>query len=322
MRRRITVLLAIILVLGSASAARADNIGAAGDISSPPGGFRGDVATAALLAPESGNGIGLVLPLGDNQYQCGELTYYRQAYNQSWGRFLNITRPAPGNHEYLGGNICTQSAGAARTMSIEEAGGAGYYTYFAGRTPPHPGYYSYDWQGWHFVVLNTTCTVVPGGCTGAMLSWLKADLAANRNHRCTVVYGHHPYLSSAAPYYGQPDLKAIWPTLVLENVDLFIAGHNHAYERLARVRTAGNVDEDWGPGDGDDGHAGVPIVVAGTGGRSLIPFGQIHRASRVRIPGRYGILKIVPDYPSPGRWLQAFKGADGITSDRVQMQCH
>ena len=65
-----------------------------------------------------------------------------------------------------------------------------------------------------------------------MLSWLKADLAANRNHRCTVVYGHHPYLSSAAPYYGQPDLKAIWPTLVLEDVDLFIAGHNHAYERL------------------------------------------------------------------------------------------
>src|SRR5215204_1864789 len=96
MRRRITVLLAVILVLGTASAARADNIGAAGDISSPPGGFRGDVATAALLAPESGNGIGLVLPLGDNQYQCGELTYYRQAYNQSWGRFLNITRPAPG----------------------------------------------------------------------------------------------------------------------------------------------------------------------------------------------------------------------------------
>lgn len=56
----------------------------------------------------------------------------------------------------------------------------------------------------------------------------------------------HPYLVSAAPYPSQPDLKAIWPTLVLEDVDLYIAGHNQAYERLARIRTQGNVDEDWG----------------------------------------------------------------------------
>jgi len=218
-RRIIAISIVMACVLGIAPAARADNIAAAGDISNPPGGFRGDTATAALLDPASGNGIGLVLPLGDNQYQCGEL-------------------------------------------------------------------------------------------------------AANRSKRCTVVYGHHPYLASAAPYPVHPDLKDIWPTLVLEDVDLFIAGHNHAYERLARIRTQGNVDEDWGPGDGDDGHAGVPTIVVGTGGSSLIPFGQIHPASRVRIAGRYGVLKIVPDYPSPGRWIHAFKGTDGSTLDRVEMRCH
>jgi hypothetical protein len=103
-----------------------------------------------------------------------------------------------------------------------------------------------------------------------MLDWLKADLAANKLG-CTVVIGHSPYLSSAAPSYGTPELSAIWPTLVLNDVDLFLAGHSHAYERLARARTQGNVDEDWGPGDGDDGHAGVPIGIAGTGGHSLMP---------------------------------------------------
>jgi len=77
-----------------------------------------------------------------------------------------------------------------------------------------------------------------------------------------------------------------------------------------------------GPGDGDDGHAGVPTIVVGTGGSSLIPFGQIHPASRVRIAGRYGVLKIVPDYPSPGRWIHAFKGTDGSTLDRVEKRCH
>ena len=96
MRRIIFSIIFTVCLLGSVPAARADNIGAAGDISNPPGGFRGDVATAALLAPQSGNAIGLVLPLGDSQYQCGELANYRAAYDLSWGRFLGITRPAPG----------------------------------------------------------------------------------------------------------------------------------------------------------------------------------------------------------------------------------
>jgi len=132
------------------------------------------------VGPASGNGIGLVLPLGDNQYQCGELANYQAAYDLSWGRFLNITRPAPGNHEYITGPICRQPGGTMRTMTVEEAAGAGYYQYF----------------------------------------------------------------------------------------------------------------------------------------------GQIHPASRVRIAGRYGVLKIVPDYPSPGRWIHAFKGTDGSTLDRVEMRCH
>lgn len=59
---------------------------------------------------------------------------------------------------------------------------ADYYQYFAGRTPPHPGYYSFDAEAWHFVVLNTTCAVV---------------------------IGHSPYFSSAAPSYGTPSLSAI-----------------------------------------------------------------------------------------------------------------
>ena len=61
---------------------------------------------------------------------------------------------------------------------------------------------------------------------------------------------------------------------------------------------------------------------AGTGGHSLIPFGRIHPASRSRVAGTYGILRIVPSYPSLGRWVQAFKTTDGQTLDRVQMSCH
>ena len=38
--------------------------------------------------------------------------------------------------------------------------------------------------------------------------------------------------------------------------------------------------------------------------------------------GKYGILKIVPNYPSSGRWIQAFKTTTGQTLDRVPMRCH
>jgi hypothetical protein len=242
----------VLLVLGAGSAAWADNIAAAGDISQPIGGSRNDQATARLIAPWSVNGIGLVLALGDTQYECGEMENYLGAYDLSWGQFKGITRPAPGHHEYLTSSPKGCLGQAPGPVRMRQPAGADYYQYFAGRTPPHPGYYSFNAEGWHFVVLNTVCSVVPGGCLGAMVDWLKADLAANRLG-CTVVIGHSPYLSSAAPDYGTPSLAAIWPTLVLNDVDLFLAGHSHAYERLARVRTKGNVDEDWGPGDGDDG---------------------------------------------------------------------
>ena len=102
MLRKILMLSAVLLVvLAAGPAAWADNIAAAGDISQPIGGSRNDQATARLIAPSSGNGIGLVLALGDTQYECGEMENYLGAYDLSWGQFKGITRPAPGHHEYL-----------------------------------------------------------------------------------------------------------------------------------------------------------------------------------------------------------------------------
>ena len=313
------MLLAVVgLVVALAAPAQADNIAAAGDVSNPPGGARDDQATARLLG---GNGVGLVLALGDLQYECGELANFTDAYDTTWGAFFDITRPAPGNHEYQLGPARDPPGPTFGHRTPAEAPNAGYYEYFAGRTPPHPGYYSFDFQGWHFVVLNTNCSTMTGGCAGAMLSWFKADLAAHRSTRCTVVYGHFPYHQSGTTQATDTELRYYWPTMVLENVDLYLAGHLHTYERLAPMRTAGNLDTDWGPGDGDDGHGGVPSVIVGTGGRSLLSYTPTHRYSVAR-RRQFGVLKIVPNYPSPGRWVQAFKGIDGSTYDRKTFACH
>ena len=57
------------------------------------------------------------------------------------------TRPAIGNHEYLGGD-----------------GAAGYFDYFGAAAGPRGlGYYSFDLGRWHVVALNPSCAMVPGG---------------------------------------------------------------------------------------------------------------------------------------------------------------
>ena len=78
-----------------------------------------------------------VLMLGDAQYRDGLYNKFLVSYGGpgSWGRFLPITRPVPGNHDY----------GLHRKRYDPAA--AGYYRYFEGRwghgsvatTPPRAG---------------------------------------------------------------------------------------------------------------------------------------------------------------------------------------
>lgn len=106
--------------------------------------------------------------------------------------------------------------------------------------------------------------------------------------------------------------------MVSNDVDIYLAGHQHAYERLKPIRTMGNIDYDFGSGDGDDGHMGVRSITAGTGGRSLIPFNSAYHASAYRRVA-YGIFKIVP---YPNQMITAFKDVNGSTYDRVGWGCH
>ena len=311
MTRRILAALALMLglVVVVADMARADNIGASGDISNVPGGGRGDTQTARLLDRASGNGIGLVLPLGDLQYECGEYANFLAAYDLSWGRHKAISRPVVGNHEY---GCTTASLG-------QEDQAAGYYRYWGAQSPPHPGYYKFTYQGWDFFVINTTFGVLSSTERAGQLAWFKGALKAS-TAKCQVVLGHHPYRATKSPHAGEPGLADYWPHMVNADVDLYLAGHNHSYERGAPIRTMGNIDTTTA---GGDGKMGVRWVVAGLGGRSIIGFsGTPTPSSIVRYVGSYGVFKIVPDYPSPGKMVTAFKTVGGGTIDRVGWGCH
>src|SRR5215210_577201 len=166
----VAVLIAVGCGLPSPSA---EEVVAAGDIASCR--TEGDEATAELV-----EGIdGTVLALGDEAYPRGAAANFEECYGPTWGRFKGRTKPVPGNHEYY-----TERA-------------RGYFGYFGEAAgDPERGYYSYELGSWHVVALNSNCEEVRCGPGSPQTRWLKEDLAANDEARCTLAYMHHPRFSS------------------------------------------------------------------------------------------------------------------------------
>lgn len=222
----------------------------------------GDEATANLLDDLPG----VVFTAGDNAYPSGTATQFADCYEPSWGRHKARTRPAPGNHDY------------------GTPGAAGYFDYFgAAAGDPTTGYYSYEMGAWQVVVLNTNCWEV-GGCHAGspQEQWLRTELA-NSDTRCTLAYAHHPRWSSGlhgSMAYVQP----IWQALYDHSVEVFVAGHDHHYERFAPLDAGGRPDPE----------RGVRQFVVGTGGNGHYPVAPTDRlpASEVVNDDTYGVITL------------------------------
>jgi acid phosphatase type 7 len=201
-----------------------------------------------------------ILPLGDNQYDTGQLSDYLAAYDATWGRFKAITRPIPGNHECDYDPLC-----------------AGYYAYF-GYPPP---FYSYNLGTWHLIALNGECAVV-GGCDALSPQgvWLAADLLANPN-RCVLAYWHEPRWSSGVVHGSDGTYDDFWQILYSARAAVVLNGHEHNYERFAPMRP-----------DGSPAPDGIRQFVVGTGGKEHYPLGEPLYTSEVRDSTTFGVLKL------------------------------
>jgi hypothetical protein len=256
-------------------------IAAAGDIACDPAdaNFNGGNGTPAACRMKAtsdllvGAGYAAVLLLGDNQYEDGAVAKYQASYDPSWGRVKPITRPAPGNHEYV------------------TAGAAGYYAYFgAAAGDPAKGWTSFDLGGWHLIALNSNCTEV-GGCGpgSPQEMWLAADLAAHPGV-CTLAYWHHPRFSSG-PHGNDATYQPFWDDLAAAGADVVLNGHDHIYERFAPQTSAGAADP---PG-------GIREFVVGTGGKVLTGIVQVRPNSEVRDASTFGVLELTL-YPKGYAW--------------------
>lgn len=277
---------------------------------------------------------GTVMPVGDNAYQFGTTLDYEACYHPTWGRHFDRTRPAAGNHEYM-----TPLA-------------AGYFAYFRERAvpPPEPpdfnvpgnGYYSYNLNSWHIIVLNSTPEVYacyppeltqvqqseewqqsqPGfmslptanqvreSCVGdaAQRLWLFNDLTKHANYLCTAVYFHHPRFSSGQ-HGNHPQMQVVWDMLYGFGVDVVIAAHDHNYERFAPQNAEGERDDLFG----------VRQFVVGTGGADLRSVGAPITNSEVLLNDTHGVIALTLNQGSYG-W--AFIGVDRKIRDSGAQNCH
>jgi hypothetical protein len=235
-----------------------------------------------------------VLALGDTQYQRATLENFHASYSPTWGRFKDITRPVPGNHEY-------------QVKDAED-----YYEYFGEAAgDPAKGYYSFDLGDWHLIALNSECDEV-GGCGpgSPQERWLRADLAANRK-QCTLAYWHQPRFSSGKTHGSNDEYDAFWRALYDFGAEIALSGHDHQYERFAPLNPEGRVDT----------QQGIRQFVVGTGGAELHPVGEPIEGSEVTENTTFGVLELTllaDEY----RWrFLPVPGGSGFT-DSGSASCH
>ncbi len=273
-------------------------VAAAGDIACDPGSSafedgRGESdacrqqATSDLLV---GGGYSAVLVLGDVQYDDAAASKWTDSYDPTWGRVKAVTRPVPGNHEYL------------------TDGAAGYFEYFgAAAGDPAAGWYSFDVGTWHVIGLNSNCEAVGGcGAGSRQLLWLRDDLAAS-SARCTIAYFHHPRFSSGS-HGDNPQMAPFWEALEEAGAELVLGGHDHTYERFGPQTGARVADP-----------RGIRQFVVGNGGRDLYEFPSVKPNSEARDVTTFGVLRLTL---RPAGYEWQLLPAVGTFTDSGSGTCH
>jgi hypothetical protein len=235
-----------------------------------------DTATGNLARLLGGGIAGL----GDLAYDDGSLDQFRTCFEPPWGHAKHRFYPAPGNHEY------------------GTSGAAGYFDYFgslAGRF--RRGWYAYDYGSWRVLSLNSERDIED------QVEFIEEQSAGRP---CVLAYWHKP-LRSSGEHGDNADVAPLWRAAHRAGVDLVLNGHDHDYERFARLGYYGFPNAN-----------GMRQIVVGTGGRHLRPFEDVARGSEVREAGTYGVLQL---RLARGYYRWRFWAANGTFTDRGEDVC-
>ncbi len=187
----------------------------------------------AYLARAGANYTNLWLMLGDNAYDSGTDAEYQAAVFNIYPTLLrqSVVWPTLGNHDGATANSSTQTGPYYDIFTLPRNGEAG------GVASGTEAYYSFDYANVHFVVLDSFET--NRASNGAMLNWLRQDLAATRQRWIIAFWHHPPYSKGSHDSDSETELREMranaLPILEDYGVDLVLTGHSHSYERSFQI---------------------------------------------------------------------------------------
>ncbi|HEY0635909.1 MAG TPA: metallophosphoesterase family protein [Gammaproteobacteria bacterium] len=173
----------------------------------------------------------LWLTTGDNAYSSGRDRDYQKALFDAYPELLRKIPYLPiyGNHD-------ARRRAFFRLFTFPEQGEGG------GEPSGSPHYFSFDYGNVHFIVLDSQDS--DRSDDGAMLEWLRRDLAATRQTWRIVLFHHPPYTRATHDSDSRTDSlgrmtqmrENFLPLLEAHGVDLVLTGHSHVYERSHLLR--------------------------------------------------------------------------------------
>jgi hypothetical protein len=112
-----------------------------------------------------------------------------------------------------------------------------YYDFFNVSTP----YYSFDWGGCHFIVLNSdignvaSSKVIRDDFWKEQVRWLEEDLQKSQSADFRFVIAHHPPLTAVERRQGDnPHISALMPMFEKYKLSAGFFGHDHNYQHYLR----------------------------------------------------------------------------------------
>jgi acid phosphatase type 7 len=243
----------------------------------------------------------LWLMLGDNAYGSGfDFEFQAAIFDMYPAQLRNITLfSAIGNHETY--NNDPTGFPYLRNFTFPQFGESG------GVPSGTELYYSFDYANVHFISLDSM--VSDRSSSGAMLSWLREDLAQTTKDWIVAFYHHPAYTKGTHDSDTEIELiemrQNALPILEEFGVDLVLSGHSHVYERSplldhhygnSSTFAPGNVlDGSFGraddggpyrkPAGGLGSHQGAVYVTCGCSGASGIFYYGQHPAMIVNHSG-------------------------------------
>ena len=188
-----------------------------------------DIVDAFLLEnPE------FVISTGDMVNHGGE-AYQWPLFNDSIAAIWDAEIPfysAAGNHEYYTDDYGVNDEDFSTYLDYVD------YSDVVDEAGETELYYSFDYEGFHFIVLNTEDEFIGNTftCSEVQMNWLLADLATTELDDFIVVTFHRPAYSVRSSRWAQGEtIRDEFHGVFSEyGVDLVFTGHDHFYYRTIR----------------------------------------------------------------------------------------